>query len=233
MNEGFGKDFYRKGSSVKSFGHSLNRRTLKTENLLSSSPSRKSALTKCGSLELGKRKTNKHKEFSRDTPWCASRLSRGHVPSVPWYVPSVTGTFCPFSIDLPKCPRCPWDVPSLSLGRLRGIPTAKFLYVIFLYRFFLSIWNSQEMFIMFMIKSRHKTRPGPFFKQFFGSAPQGWRPPRRPCTSTRLWFPNRCNSLAQWLRQLRFLSRFRGENLALQNCDCQSLAIGDCGDAGQ
>ena len=72
----------------------------------------------------GKKKTNKHKEFWRDTPWCASRLSRGHVPSVPWYVPSVPG------------PRCPWDVPSLSLGRLRGIPTVKFLYVIFLYRFF-------------------------------------------------------------------------------------------------
>ena len=31
----------------------------------------------------GKKKTNKHKEFWRDTPWCASRLSRGHVPSVP------------------------------------------------------------------------------------------------------------------------------------------------------
>ena len=49
---------------------------------------------------LGKKKTNKHKEFWWDTPWCASRLSRGHVPSVPWYVPSVPGTFCPFSIDL-------------------------------------------------------------------------------------------------------------------------------------
>ena len=44
MNEGFGKDFYRKGHSVKRLGHSLNCRTLKTEKLLSSSPSRKSAL---------------------------------------------------------------------------------------------------------------------------------------------------------------------------------------------
>ena len=43
----------------------------------------------------GKKKTNKHKEFWPDTPWCASRLSRGHVPSVPWYVPSVPRTFCP------------------------------------------------------------------------------------------------------------------------------------------
>ena len=32
---------------------------------------------------LGKEKNNKHKEFWRDTRWCASRLSRGHVPSVP------------------------------------------------------------------------------------------------------------------------------------------------------
>ena len=31
---------------------------------------------------FGKEKTNKHKEFWRDTPWCASRLSQGHVPSV-------------------------------------------------------------------------------------------------------------------------------------------------------
>ena len=55
-----------------------------------------------------------------------SRLSRGHsVPLVLIYT----------SIR-PKCPGCPWDVPSLSLGRLRGIPTTKFLYVIFLYRFF-------------------------------------------------------------------------------------------------
>ena len=49
VNEGFGKDFYRKGNSVKRgpghSGHSVNRRTLKIEKLLSSSPSRKSALT--------------------------------------------------------------------------------------------------------------------------------------------------------------------------------------------
>ena len=33
---------------------------------------------------LGKeKKTNKHKEFWRDTPWFVSRLSRGRVPSVP------------------------------------------------------------------------------------------------------------------------------------------------------
>ena len=44
MNGGFGNDFHRKGNSVKSPGHSLNRRTLKSDKLLSSSPSRKSAL---------------------------------------------------------------------------------------------------------------------------------------------------------------------------------------------
>ena len=51
------------------------------------------------------------------------------------------GTFCPlnvnFHINLPKRPGCPWDVPNLSRGRFRGIPTTKFLHVIYLYRFFL------------------------------------------------------------------------------------------------
>ena len=62
-----------------------------------------------------------------------SRLSRGNVPSVPRYVPSVPRTFCPlnwnFHISRPKRPGCSWDVPNLSLGRFRGIPTTKFLYV--------------------------------------------------------------------------------------------------------
>ena len=43
VNDGFGKDFYIKGKSVKRSGHSMNRRALKTEKLLSSSPSRKAA----------------------------------------------------------------------------------------------------------------------------------------------------------------------------------------------
>ena len=99
-------------------------------------------------------KTNKHKEFWRDTPWCASRLSRGHVPSVPWYVPSVPGTFCPFSIDLHRNQA---QMSQVSLGRPEfvpgtspGHPTAKFLYVIFLYRFFLSLsmyWNRLQSVI--------------------------------------------------------------------------------------
>ena len=89
---------------------------------------------------MWKAKTNKHKEFWRDTPWFVSRLSRGHVPSVPSSVPSVPRTFCPlnvnFHINWLKRPGCRWDVPNLSPGRSRGIPTTKFLYVIFLYRFF-------------------------------------------------------------------------------------------------
>ena len=44
MNEGFGRDFYRKGDSVKRSGHSVNRRTLNIEKLLSSVPSQKSQL---------------------------------------------------------------------------------------------------------------------------------------------------------------------------------------------
>ena len=90
-----------------------------------------------------KKKTNKHKEFWRDTPWCASRLSRGHVPSVPWYVPSVPGTFCPFSIDLhinqAQMSQVSLGRPEFVPGTPPGHPTAKFLYVIFLYRFFLSL----------------------------------------------------------------------------------------------
>ena len=67
-------------------------------------------------LSWGKKKTNKHKEFWRDTPWCASR---GHVPSVPWYVPSVPGTFCPFSIDLHINQA---QMSQVSLGRPEFVP---------------------------------------------------------------------------------------------------------------
>ena len=90
-----------------------------------------------------RKKNNKHKGLWRDTPWFVSRLSRGHVPSVPSSVPSVPRTFCPlnvnFHINRPKRPGCPWDVPNLSPGRSWGIPTARFLYVIFLYRFLFCI----------------------------------------------------------------------------------------------
>ena len=74
----------------------------------------------CGCLNYsGKKKTNKHKEFWRDTPWFESHLSRGHVPSVPSSVPSVPRTFCPlnvnFHINRPKTSR-------VSLGRPEFIP---------------------------------------------------------------------------------------------------------------
>ena len=92
---------------------------------------------------MGKEKTNKHKEFWRDTPWCVSCLSRGNVSSVLSHVPSVPRTFCPlnwnFHINRPKRPGCPWDVPKLSLGRFRGIPTTKFLDVKIFIGFSLSI----------------------------------------------------------------------------------------------
>ena len=45
------------------------------------------------------RKTNKHKEFWRDTPWFVSHLSRGHVPSVPSSVPFVPRTLCPLNVN--------------------------------------------------------------------------------------------------------------------------------------
>ena len=76
------------------------------------------------SFQSRKKKTNKHKEFWRDTPWFVSRLSPGHVPSVLSYVPSVPRTFCPlnvnFHINRPKRPGCPWDVPALIPGTLPG-----------------------------------------------------------------------------------------------------------------
>ena len=45
VNEGFGKDSSGKAIQWRGPGHSVNRQTLKTEKLLSSSPSRKSALS--------------------------------------------------------------------------------------------------------------------------------------------------------------------------------------------
>ena len=78
-----------------------------------------------------------------------SRLSRGRS------VPLVLA----YTQIRPKCPRCPWDVPSLSLGRLRGIPTAKFLYhyVIFLYRFF----------SLLTIRHENITYPKKWFSNYF------------------------------------------------------------------
>ena len=61
-----------------------------------------------------------------------SRLSRGHSE-------------CEFPHNRPKRPGCPWDVPNLSPGRSQGIPTTKFLYVTFLYRFFVLHKNSRHI----------------------------------------------------------------------------------------
>ena len=62
-------------------------------------------------------------------------------PSVPSSVPSVPLTFSPlnwnFHINRPQLPGCPWGVLTSSLGHSRGIPTTKFLYVIFFTGFFL------------------------------------------------------------------------------------------------
>ena len=98
----------------------------------------------CGRVPkfYGEGKNNKHKEYRRDTPWCASRLSRGHVPSVPWYVSRLSrGHSVPLvSIDLhinqAQMSQVSLGRPELVPGTPPGHPTAKFLYVIFLYRFF-------------------------------------------------------------------------------------------------
>ena len=103
----------------------------------------------------GKKKTNKHKEFWRDTPWCASRLSRGHVQSVPWYVPSVPGTFWPFSIDLhinqSQMSQVSLGRPEFVPGTPPGHPTAKFLCVISLYRFFVFILQHSATVIIWQL----------------------------------------------------------------------------------
>ena len=72
------------------------------------------------------------------------------VPSVPWTCPicPVICLVCPADIlplefEFPhqntQVSGCFWDVPSLSLGCFRGMPTTKFLCVVFLYRLFVSI----------------------------------------------------------------------------------------------
>ena len=62
-------------------------------------------------VKVTKKKTKKHKEFWRDTPWFVSHLSRGHVPSVPSSVPQA---FCP---DLREFPHKSAQTSRVSLGR--------------------------------------------------------------------------------------------------------------------
>ena len=75
-------------------------------------------------FKWGKKKTNKHKEFWRDTARFMSRLSPGHVPSVPSSVPSVPRTFCPlnvnFHINRPKTSRVSLGRPEFIRGTLPG-----------------------------------------------------------------------------------------------------------------
>ena len=89
---------------------------------------------------VGKEKTNKHKEFWRDTPWCASRLSR-HTSHLSRDMSRLSrGHSVPFSIDLhinqAQMSHVYLGRPEFVPGTPPGHPTAKFLYVIFLYRFF-------------------------------------------------------------------------------------------------
>ena len=68
VNRGFGKDFYRKGNSQwRGSRHSLNRRTLKIEKLLSSSPSRKSALTRVAAINPPFDDTDPIRKFGIDS----------------------------------------------------------------------------------------------------------------------------------------------------------------------
>ena len=82
---------------------------------------------------------------------------------LPSFVPSLPWTFCPlnvnFHINRPKRTGCPWDVPNLSPGRSRGIPTTKFLYVIFLYRFLFSIFRRLKPHNSLASPKAHKAPP--------------------------------------------------------------------------
>ena len=93
-----------------------------------------------GSCEqIGEKNTRIDIKNFGGTPPGVSRLSHGHVPPVPSYVPSVPRTFCHLNLNFhinPKRPGCSWEVPNLSLGQFRGTATTRFLYVIFLNLFF-------------------------------------------------------------------------------------------------
>ena len=73
VNQGFGKDFYRKGNSVKRSGL-VNRRTLQTERLLFSSPPQKSALTFFRSEKL---QNESFPNFSNFWPGFSGAAKRG------------------------------------------------------------------------------------------------------------------------------------------------------------
>ena len=74
---------------------------------------------------LGNEKIINIKNFGGTTPGvcvcvCVSRLSHGHVPSVPSYILSVPRTFCP-KLEL-ECSHKPAQTSRVSLGRPEFIP---------------------------------------------------------------------------------------------------------------
>ena len=117
-----------------------------------------------------------------------SRLSRGHsVPLVLIYT----------SIR-PKCPRCPWDVPSLCLGRPRGIrPPNSFLWF-FLIGFFLSILNSAN-FRLALANSCLKLANTPVLVS---------------CSRLREWTPNNGKQIQLWVNKLQQ----QAKKLPTDNC---------------
>ena len=90
----------------------------------------------------GKKKTNKHKEFWRDTPWCASRLSRGHVPICPVICPVCPGDRFthksgPNVPGVPGTSRvCPWHASGASESD-RQIPLCDFSLSVFFSPYFI------------------------------------------------------------------------------------------------
>ena len=88
--------------------------------------------------------TNKHKEIWPDTPTSALQPSRGRAPFVPCKCPvchtDVLSNLCGITTksgrDVPDVPRL---AAKPSPGHFRGIPTTKFFYVFFVYRFFFSL----------------------------------------------------------------------------------------------
>ena len=66
----------------------------------------------------GEKKADKHKEFWWHTPWFVSRLSRGHVPSVPSSVQSVP-RILPLEFEFPHKSA---QTSRVSLGRPRVYP---------------------------------------------------------------------------------------------------------------
>ena len=118
----------------------------------------------------GKKKPINTKNFGQDIPWRVSCLSHGHVPSVPSYVPSVPRTFCPLNLIVPhksaQTSRASLGRSEFVPGTLPGLPTTKFLYVIFFIGVLLhkNLLNTKTLFFVGFITSnvrllQNKTGP--------------------------------------------------------------------------